>query len=101
MQLLRESAFIPDVPGRTFVPGATAVWENPLCRNKGGLYQPGRDREGRGSGAPSEALQGCTDSHISLEISPVVRALCGSWAGDKICFYCVQILGGEYLIWFP
>lgn len=59
MQPLRESAFIPGVPGEPLFPGATVVWEKPLCRNKGGLYQP-RPGEG-GDGAQGLFQRHCRD----------------------------------------
>lgn len=102
MPPLREAASIPDVPGRTFVPrGRRGVGEPFVQEQRRIVSAAAVRRRGGGSGALSEALQGCIDSSISLEISPVMRVLCGSCAGDKICFYCVQILSGEYLIWFP
>lgn len=48
MQPLRESAFIPDVPGRTFVPrGHRGVGEL-FVQEQRTIVSAGREREGRG-----------------------------------------------------
>lgn len=73
-----------------------------LCaRTKEDCISSGREREGRGLRGSFRGTAGMYwQPHFPVNL-PVVRVLCGSRAGDKIYFYCVQILSGEYLIWFP
>lgn len=62
--------------GRTFVPrGHRGVGEAFVQEQRGIVSAAAGRGRGRGSGALPEALQGCIDSHISLEISPVIRLL--------------------------
>lgn len=67
MQPLREPAFIPDMPGRTFVPRGHRGVGKPFVQEQRRIVSAAAVKgRGGGSGALSEALQGCIDSHISL-----------------------------------